>query len=64
MEKETNLRNRKSKTSIKTTLASNGKSTDIHNAKDDSNSKGKTLDGTGLYKKNYPVSMATLNKIK
>lgn len=51
MEKETNLRNRKSKTSIKTTLASNGKSTDIHNAKDDSNSKGKTLDGTGLYKK-------------
>lgn len=49
MEKETNLRNRKSKTSIEIALASNGKSTDIHNAKDDSNSKGKTPDGTGLY---------------
>lgn len=49
MEKENNLRNRKSKTSIKATLANSGKSTDIHNAKDDSNSKGKTLDGTGLY---------------
>lgn len=52
---ETNLRNRKPKPSSTETVnaaiaASTGtKSTDIHNAKDDSHSKGKTPDGTGLY---------------
>jgi hypothetical protein len=65
MEKETNLKNRKSKTSIEIALASNGKSTDIHNAKDDSNSKGKTPDGTGLYNFFFnPISMTNLNYIK
>lgn len=55
---EPNLRNRKLKTSSPTaaaaatataTSASGAKSTDINNAKDDSQSKGKTPDGTGLY---------------
>ena len=47
---ETNLRNRKPKTSLAEEAAPTGaKSADIHNAKDDSHSKGKTPDGTGLY---------------
>jgi len=53
---EPNLRNRKLKTSstaaaaaTTATSASGAKSTDINNAKDDSQSKGKTPDGTGLY---------------
>jgi hypothetical protein len=45
---ETKLRNRKLKTCAETV---NAKSTDIHNAKDDSHSKGKAPDGTGLYYK-------------
>lgn len=52
---EPNLRNRKLKTSstaaaatATATSASGAKSTDINNAKDDSQSKGKTPDGTGL----------------
>lgn len=45
------MRNRKPKASLAEAAPTGAKSADIHNAKDDSHSKGKTPDGTGLYDK-------------